>query len=175
MIASALTPRRRTGGAFGLVRYQIAQQPVDPVRELLAVGRSHLAVDLVALHREHLAETDREIVFETLEEAARTPADPAVGPPIQSWDVARLLDFLESEQIEIGLSVEMRNSRGVTSRSPTEGGDQERRLAGDLRADATALGVRWPRIAAVLNDVAGSYEVTATQVQTMTGRASRFT
>lgn len=277
-------------------------------RELLAVGRSHLAVDLVALHREHLAETDREIVFETLEEAAGTPADPAVGPPIQSWDVARLLDFLEegaepqdvrlaglewqylpllrhsdrpakllhaelcrnpeffvtvlswlfrsegeepgelsqndqlrahyawellnswqqvpgiredgtvdaavlrewvdaaraalaasgrgdigdqrighvlryapvgederwpaegvrdllealrSEQIEIGLSVEMRNSRGVTSRSPTEGGDQERRLAGDLRADATALGVRWPRIAAVLNDVAESYEAEA--------------
>ncbi|MEX0629306.1 MAG: hypothetical protein WD508_01505 [Chloroflexota bacterium] len=277
-------------------------------RELVAVGRSHLAVDLLALHREHLAATDRETVFEALEEAAKTPADPAVGPPIQSWDVARLLDFLEdggepqgvrlaglewqylpllrhsdrpakllhaelsrdpdffvtvlswlfrseeeeprelsesdqlrahyafellnswqrvpgmredgtvdaaalcewvdaaraalaangrgeigdqrighilrcapagedgrwpaeavrdlledlrSEHVETGLSVEIRNSRGVTSRSPTEGGEQERRLAGDLRADASVLGARWPRIAAVLNDVAESYEAEA--------------
>jgi hypothetical protein len=272
--------------------------------ELLTVGRSHLALDLLALHRDHLVDGDREVVFRSLEEAARTPPDPKLGPPIHSWDVGRLLDFLadqappdvvrlaglewqylpllrhserpakllhaklandpdffvtaltwlfraedeepgevteaeqlryryafellsswrqvpgtrddgtldaaalrawvdsartalaasgradigdqrigqilryaptgadgrwpaepvrdlledlRSEHIEIGLSVEIRNSRGVTTRGPTEGGGQERDLASGLQADAAALGARWQRIAAVLSQVAETY------------------
>ena len=68
-----------------------------------------------------------------------------------------MLEDLRSEHIEIGLSVEIRNSRGVTTRGPTEGGGQERELASGLQVDAAALGAQWTRIAAVLSQVAEGY------------------
>jgi len=282
-------------------------EPGAPVRraaaELLAVGRSHLALDLLAMHRETLVDADFEMVCQTLEAAARTKPDPAVGPPIQTWDVSRLMDFIESfpgegvgrvvslewmylpllaheerparllhqelsqdpaffvevvtwvfrgskaeeelseqdrsrarhgwelleswhhvpgaseggsldgpalrdwvdaarsglgeagradigdqqigrvlryapagqdgiwpaeevrdlleelraEHVEIGLAVEIRNSRGVTSRGLTEGGAQERTLADQYRRDAEALATRWPRTSSLLARLADSY------------------
>lgn len=272
--------------------------------ELLEVGRPHRALDLLALLRDELVPTDRDLIYRTLEEAATTPHDSSKEPAIQSYDVARLLEVIEddadadvervariewmylplfghgerpakllhselarsadffstvvtwifkadsepprdlteeervrgrlgyqlldswrqppgtdsmgkldpdalrrwvlaarelvheadrgdigdqrighilrytpkgddgrwptepvrdlleelgAEHVEIGLATEVRNSRGVTSRHPTEGGRQERELEAGFRADAAAFGARWPRTAALMARLADAY------------------
>lgn len=47
--------------------------------------------------------------------------------------VRDLLEELGAEHVAIGLATEVRNSRGVTSRHPTEGGKQERELEAGFR------------------------------------------
>ncbi len=54
-----------------------------------------------------------------------------------------------------------RNSRGVTSRNPYDGGDQERSLAQKYRTDAESMQLIWPRTAAILFSIAKSYEYDA--------------
>jgi hypothetical protein len=84
------------------------------------------------------------------------PADPDGSRP---GEVVRdLLEDLQSEQIEEGLYVELLNQRGVTSRFPGEGGVQERRLSEGYAQQAARVADRWPRSAAVLRDLAKSYE-----------------
>lgn len=77
----------------------------------------------------------------------RWPAEP----------VRDLLEELSAEHLEIGMAVEVRNSRGVTSRHPTEGGKQERELESGFREDAAAFAARWPRTAALMTRLADSY------------------
>ncbi|WIG58313.1 MAG: hypothetical protein OJF49_001058 [Ktedonobacterales bacterium] len=54
--------------------------------------------------------------------------------------------------------IELRNSRGVTTREPLEGGDQERALAATYFKQAEAFADRWPKTAALLRKVGESYE-----------------
>jgi hypothetical protein len=77
----------------------------------------------------------------------RWPAEP----------VRDLLEEIGAEHIEIGMAVELRNSRGVTSRHPTEGGKQERELEAAFRSDAAAFAARWSRTAALMTRLADSY------------------
>jgi hypothetical protein len=50
------------------------------------------------------------------------------------------------------------NRRGVTVRSPLDGGQQERELAERYRHDANELRFNWARTAAILDRIAESYE-----------------
>lgn len=68
-----------------------------------------------------------------------------------------LLEELGAEHVEIGLAVEVRNSRGVTRRGPTDGGKQERDLEAGFRADAAAFAARWSRTAALMTRLADAY------------------
>jgi hypothetical protein len=86
----------------------------------------------------------------------RTPPD-ADGV----WPAEVVRDFLEerqSDEIESGLYLAIVNSRGVTRRGLEEGGEQERDLKVKYEADAAKIADVAPRAAAVLRDVARSYD-----------------
>ncbi|MEH7827211.1 hypothetical protein [Gemmobacter denitrificans] len=77
------------------------------------------------------------------------------------WLPTCVLDFLDRpecaglrERFDLGV----RNARGVTTRSPFDGGEQERRLAGRYRELAGRYGNSHPRVAEMLVTIAESYE-----------------
>ncbi|MCE8510924.1 hypothetical protein KBY28_20940 [Ruegeria pomeroyi] len=82
----------------------------------------------------------------------------------RSWDdwlPACVLDYLDRpengglrERFDLGV----RNARGVTSRGPYDGGEQERRLAERYRELAMRFGNSHPRISETLNSIAEGYE-----------------
>ena len=83
--------------------------------------------------------------------------------PDGTWPPLAVRDLIErvgSNDIVTGFVVEERNSRGVTGRSLSEGGLQERVLAAKYRASAEPL-AKWPQTAAMLLDIANSYEAQA--------------
>lgn len=82
-----------------------------------------------------------------------------IWPPVL---VRNVLEDLESDHLEQGLIVEINNSRGVTTRRLTEGGDLERELAEKYQVFAEELRVEWPRTANMLERIAQGYEHYAT-------------
>lgn len=72
--------------------------------------------------------------------------------------VRDLLAKLQNRDIEDGLRTELYNSRGVTTRGPFDGGDQERDLTAKYSEHAERFSDRWPRSATILRQLAGSYE-----------------
>ena len=68
-------------------------------------------------------------------------------------------DMLEAmhDDLDSGLIIAVRNQRGGTTRSPTEGGGQERELAARYRAQGHRFS-QWPRTAAIFDSLASSYE-----------------
>ena len=87
------------------------------------------------------------------------PPDPEDG----IWPHAAIRDGLEkwcSEDIERGLHVGKLNARGVTSRGPYDGGEQERILSAAFRAQAERLNA-WPRARTLLIGLAESYDRSA--------------
>ena len=86
----------------------------------------------------------------------------AASPPDPDGDwpgiaVRDLLERLQSDEVDRGLSIAVHNQRGVTSRSPTAGGNQERELAESYRAKSRHFR-EWPRTAAILTSLARSYD-----------------
>lgn len=78
-----------------------------------------------------------------------------------TWPGAVVRDLLEEVQldhIETGLYLHIVNSRGLTSRDPEDGGDQELELAADYRSKAEALADIAPRVAGLFRKIAVSYE-----------------
>ena len=87
---------------------------------------------------------------------AHAPED----PEDKVWPHKVVRDCLEewnSSQIERGMRIERFNMRGVTTRAYREGGEQERKLAAELRDAARKLAA-WPRTQAVLLSMAASWE-----------------
>ena len=78
-----------------------------------------------------------------------------------SWPcipVREVFEAAESDELARGLIIGIHNKRGVTSRSLTEGGAQERELADKYRGHAEACKIEWPRTAKALLAVADDYE-----------------
>jgi hypothetical protein len=75
--------------------------------------------------------------------------------------VRDLLEELQLERLEDGLQTQIYNNRGVTSRSPEAGGDQERELAPKYRETAQRFNDRWPEPRQILRSLAESYESAA--------------
>ena len=87
---------------------------------------------------------------------AHAPADAAgVWPDVP---VRNLVEITRSKDLETGLVIGRRNSRGVTSRSMTDGGAQDRDLAKIYREWSRATELQWPRTSALLERIAKSYE-----------------
>ena len=107
--------------------------------------------------RERLAAVDRaDIGDEVIGWAlASSPADPDEEWPSEA--IRDLLERLQSDGVDQGLDITIRNRRGVTSRSPTDGGDQERELAQHYKQQSHRFR-EWPRTAAIFNSLASSYE-----------------
>jgi hypothetical protein len=79
----------------------------------------------------------------------------ALWPPEPVRDV---IDTVRSKPLETGFQTGVYNRRGVTWRTPTDGGDQERALAVQYREHAESLRFDWPRTSACLARIADSYE-----------------
>lgn len=69
-----------------------------------------------------------------------------------------LLDSLDLEEIRRGFRIGTLNKRGTTSRSPWDGGNQERTLATYYREQAERVQYSHPNVAAMLEEIARSYE-----------------
>lgn len=82
----------------------------------------------------------------------------------QAWPPEPVRDVIEAvanDDIDQGFVIGRFNRRGVTTRMPNDGGDQERDLASRYRADAKASALLWPRTRAVLEQIAKGYEADA--------------
>lgn len=82
----------------------------------------------------------------------------------QAWPPEPVRDVIETvanDDIDQGFLIGRFNRRGVTTRMPNDGGDQERDLAARYRADAKASALLWPRTRAVLEKIAKGYEADA--------------
>jgi hypothetical protein len=73
-------------------------------------------------------------------------------------EVRDLLEELQNERVEQGVTTQMLNRRGVTTRSPEQGGAQERDLVAKYTREADRFADQWPRTAAILRALASSYE-----------------
>ena len=69
-----------------------------------------------------------------------------------------IIEDVGSRELERGVRLGKRNSRGVTSRGVYDGGDQERALAKGFLEWAAITGARWPRTTRLLRELADSYE-----------------
>ena len=100
---------------------------------------------------------------------AASPSDPDGRWPCV--EVRDLLEELQDERIEDGLFTEVVNSRGITTRSPGEGGTQERELAAKYKREADQFVDQWPRTASILRRLAKYYDQEARREDE---RAERF-
>ena len=107
--------------------------------------------------RRRLEETDRKQIGDTLigGALAASPPDPEGEWP--GVTVRDLIERLHSSDLESGLFTAICNQRGGTTRSPTDGGDQERELAARYRAQCSRFS-HWPRTAAIFDSLADTYE-----------------
>lgn len=86
---------------------------------------------------------------------AFSPIDPDGIWPHRA--VRNLIEELENPVIERGWRTQIFNNRGITTRMPTDGGEQERTLAERYQNDARQIGDRWQRTAAVFRDLVEIY------------------
>ena len=73
-------------------------------------------------------------------------------------EVCEVMERVRSRNLERGFRVGVFNKRGTHSRSLFEGGVQEFELASYFRQHARALESKYPRVAAVLHELAAGYE-----------------
>jgi hypothetical protein len=78
-----------------------------------------------------------------------------------SRPVRAAIERLASSELDVGFRVEVYNSRGVTSRGLTAGGDQERQLRDRYAALATGVRDEWPRTASILRSLSDGYAAEA--------------
>lgn len=76
-------------------------------------------------------------------------------PPIGIRDA---IESTRSRELEQGIAIGVLNKQGVTVRSPTDGGQQERDLAVFYRASSQAVASKWLRTSALLDRIAKDFE-----------------
>lgn len=120
-------------------------------------GQARLWIDEA---RRLLVEADRlDVGLEQIGEVLiHTPAAHQGWP---SSEVADLIEELDEDQIDHGIGIGLSNARGVTTRSLTEGGEQERKLAAEFRQRAARFRDSHHRVARILNATAEGYEAHA--------------
>lgn len=72
--------------------------------------------------------------------------------------VRNVVERVKSSQLELAIRTGKQNSRGVTSRSPWDGGKQERVLAKQYENDAKKIELIYPRTAEMLRSIARDYD-----------------
>lgn len=144
-------------------RARISWQLLDSWRRVPGAD-GHGAVDgavlCVWVHRARVlaAAVDRAAVADDRigKVLAHAPADPDGAWPHRG--VRQALEEFDTEELNRGLVCERHNMRGVFSRGLREGGTKERALAAEARGWAAAVADRWPRTAALLEEVAAMWE-----------------
>lgn len=77
-----------------------------------------------------------------------------------AWPHVAVRDVIEevaSRELELGLELEVRTSRGVVTKHPFDGGAQERQLVERYAGFASAISDRWPHTAAMLRRISDRY------------------
>lgn len=115
-------------------------------------------IQFIDAAREHCRQADRLRSGEYVlgEILAHAPPDEDGTWPFEP--ARRVLDRQDMEEIRRGFSIGTFNKRGVTSRGPWDGGDQERDLAAYYRSNAEKVQHEQPRVAELLESLARSYE-----------------
>jgi transcriptional regulator with XRE-family HTH domain len=88
----------------------------------------------------------------------------AKGEPNGEWPskvVRAVIERLNSEELDNGFLIGVRNRRGVTTRAPLDGGEQERELKSRYDELAKKIRIVAPRTSAILRSIAGDYQVDA--------------
>ena len=104
-----------------------------------------------------LSETDRAVVGDQKIGKALAASPPGPDGEWPSTEICDLIERLQSDDVELGLSIAIRSQRGVTSRAPSDGGDQERDLAEKYRRTSSRLSTS-PRTKAIFEGLAAGYE-----------------
>ena len=107
--------------------------------------------------RDRLSEIDRIDIGDTAIGTALAASPPDPDGEWPGVAVRDLIERLRSDDVDTALIVALRNQRGVTSRSPMDGGDQERDLAETHKSQSRRFR-QWPRTAAIFTSLASSYE-----------------
>jgi len=108
----------------------------------------------ITVVRQRAAENDRVDVAD--EYIGRTLAHGSDDPTDAAWPHRAIRDLIEEfavDHIDTGIITERYNMRGVHSKSPDEGGDQERVLAAQYQGWADAAHA-WPRTNVMLEKIA---------------------
>jgi excisionase family DNA binding protein len=122
------------------------------------------AVDAEALHawvkkaRLLLSEADRTDIGDEQIGQLLSGSLPGADGAWPAEAVREVIEMVGSKELDSGLYIGRMNSRGITSRGPYDGGDQERALAATYRQWAREVKPQWPRTARVLLQLADSYE-----------------
>jgi len=91
------------------------------------------------------------LAYSTLDEDGNWPSE----------EVCRIIEGIESKNLEEGFSIGIYNKRGVVTKSPFEGGQQERELAEQYRKYADKWNVSFPKVASILRRIGEDYEFEA--------------
>jgi hypothetical protein len=78
-------------------------------------------------------------------------------------EVCKVIEEIQSKELERGFSTGVYNKRGIVTKSPFEGGEQERKLAEKYRKYADKCSIQFHRTASVLKKIAETYEFEAKQ------------
>jgi hypothetical protein len=150
------TPERR---AIAEVGYTVIHEWHTPpgVRPDSTVDAERLR-DWVTEARRLLAASGRGTVGDTVIGQVLADVPPGDDGLWPAEPVRDLVEDLASQHFESGLDTGKFNSRGIITRSPAEGGTQERQLAAQYRASADRVSDRWPRTGALLRRMAAGYE-----------------
>lgn len=114
--------------------------------------------DWVRAARLELSEADRADIGDELigQTFAHSPEGTDGAWPAEP--VRDLLETIGSRDLESGVVIGKRNSRGITTRGVYDGGQQERDLAQQYREWSGMVRSKWPRTSRILRDLADSYE-----------------
>jgi excisionase family DNA binding protein len=112
----------------------------------------------VADARLALADADRPDIGDEVIGQAFAGSPPGSDGIWPAEPVREVIEAVGSQSLATGFHVGIINSRGVTSRSPYDGGQQERNLADKYAGWAKATAARWPRTSRILRGLAESYE-----------------
>ena len=126
----------------GYVNAQELREWVDHARRLVAAGGRGAIGD--------------EVIGRVLSGSPRGQDD--------TWPVEAIRDVIEnvvSKDLEHGFEVGTFNGRGVVTKNPAEGGEQERQLTKRYEKHAEAVRDRWPRTTAMLRRIAETYRAEA--------------
>lgn len=154
--SSELSPQRLALAQVGYTVLRSWQLPPG-VRPEGGVDAEVLRTWVVEARRLLAAAGRRKIGDQTIGQMlALVPAETSGSWPAQP--VRDLVEEFASSDLETGIENGRFNSRGVVTRSPSGGGDLERALAEQYKAWADSVVDRWPRTAAMLRRLAGTYE-----------------
>ncbi len=123
----------------GKINYQKLKEWVDKARNLCKEQ------DRLEICDNHIGQ-----VF-----AQAMPDSSGNWPPVE---ICRIIEEIESKELEKGFRVGIFNKRGVVWRSPSEGGEQERMLAEQYRLYSEKLATEYPRVSSILRKVAEGYK-----------------